>query len=78
VVAIGFKDITNTPSEDEPTIAKEMALLGFFRTASSLIKEMEELDSPLKAKLVVIDLNSIVHQQLQAHGVKVIYGDISQ
>lgn len=77
VATIGFKDITNAPLEDEPTVAKEIALLGFFRTASSLIKEMEELDSSLKAKLVVIDLNPIVHQQLQAHGVKVIYGDIS-
>ena len=77
VATIGFKDITNAPQEDEPMIAKEIALLGFFRTASSLIKEMEELDSSLKAKLVVIDLNPIVHQKLQAHGVKVIYGDIS-
>jgi Kef-type K+ transport system membrane component KefB len=77
VATIGFKDIANAPQEDEPMIAKEIALLGFFRTASSLIKEMEELDSSLKAKLVVIDLNPIVHQKLQAHGVKVIYGDIS-
>ena len=77
VAIIGFKDITNAPQEDEPMIAKEIALLGFFRTASSLIKEMEELDSSLKAKLVVIDLNPVVHQKLQAHGVKVIYGDIS-
>ena len=77
VATIGFKDIENAPPEEEPVIAKEIALLGFFRTASSLIKEMEELDSSLKEKLVVIDLNPVVHQKLQAHGVKVIYGDIS-
>ncbi len=77
IAIIGFKDIENAPQEEEPIMAKEIALLGFFRTASSLIKEMEELDSSLKEKLVVIDLNPVVHQKLQAHGVKVIYGDIS-
>ncbi len=77
---IGFKDIENAPQDETVIKGKEVALLGFFRVASSLIKEIEDLDTEhakeFKQKLVVVDFNPVVHQKLQSHGIKVVYGDI--
>ena len=77
---LGFKDIENSPRDETGIPGKEIALLGFFRAASSLIKEIEDLDAEhakeFKQKLVVVDFNPVVHQKLQSHGIKVVYGDI--
>jgi voltage-gated potassium channel Kch len=53
-------------------------LLGFFRTASSLLEELERTDPTLLEQLAVVDFNPQVHAGLRARGVQVIYGDISQ
>jgi Kef-type K+ transport system membrane component KefB len=53
-------------------------LLGFFRTASSLVADLERQNSPLLDDIAVVDFNPLVHERLGACGVKVIYGDISQ
>ncbi len=74
--SLRISDIQNPPKEDFPKSAKEIAILGFFRVASSLVKEMENLDSSLKEKLIVVDFNPVVHEKLQVHGIKVVYGDI--
>lgn len=75
-LSLQITDIKNPPREEVPKSVKEIAILGFFRVASSLVKEMENLDSSLKEKLIVVDFNPVVHQKLQAHGIKVVYGDI--
>lgn len=87
---IGIKDITNVPQEAAPEIKKDIAILGFFRVASSLVREIEEYDKQsgkgqdkggedrsIKDNMVVIDFNPDVHKMLKAKGVKVIYGDVS-
>ncbi len=81
---IGFKDISNAPQEAAAEMKKDIAILGFFRVASSLVREIEEFDklneddsSGIKDNIVVIDFNPDVHRKLQAKGIKVIYGDIS-
>lgn len=53
-------------------------LLGFFRTASSLLEEISRRVTDLLPEVGVVDFNPVVHAQLKARGVKVIYGDISQ
>ena len=54
-------------------------LLGFFRTASSLLEEIVRgKKQSLLKELAVVDFNPVVFQNLRARGVKVIYGDISQ
>lgn len=77
VTKLGFQDIQNKTKEESMVIGKEIALLGFHRIASSLVREMEEFDEKLKRKLVVVDFNPEVHFKLEAHNVKMIYGDIS-
>lgn len=78
---LGIKDIGAEIVSDEASTGKEIALLGFHRSASSLLHEIISengiSDSSLKEKLVVIDFNPEVHKSLQTYGVKVIYGDIS-
>jgi len=77
---IGFKDLPLSKDEDTVTVGKEIAILGFHRTASSLVREIMDLDegnaSGLRDKLVVIDFNPEVHGRLQSLGIKAIYGDI--
>ncbi|KAB2879705.1 sodium:proton exchanger [bacterium] len=81
---IGLKDaggVIETKAEEE---GKEIAILGFFRVASSLIRDIQEINNSenteeanLLEKIVVVDFNPNVHSKLDAIGVKAIYGDIS-
>ncbi len=77
----GIKDIATRIEESEESVNKDIALLGFYRTASSLLHEIlnseNKTDIPLKDKIIVVDFNPEVHESLQGLGVKVIYGDIS-
>lgn len=83
---IGFKDVQTVVEKSEEESEKEIALLGFFRVASSLIKSIEDIKNAgkdrkeiadLLEKIVVVDFNPNVHAKLHALGVKAIYGDIS-
>ena len=79
----GLKDVRSVGQEPPDDTRREIALLGFHRTASALVQEMLELDqnkrprARLVDKLVVIDFNPETHESLQRLGVKVIYGDVS-
>lgn len=80
LMSIGLKDVESHKSEDEDEKdeGKEIALLGFFRVASSLIREtMDDPNSDLKDKILVVDFNPEVHNTLHSLGIKAIYGDIS-
>jgi len=77
----GLKEIESVMHADEETHGKEIAILGFHRTASSLLSEIinvKKTDSgiPLKDKLIVVDFNPEIHESLQNLGIKVVYGDI--
>ncbi len=53
-------------------------LLGFFRTASSLIADLEARSSAVLSDMAIVDFNPVVHQSLTERGIKVVYGDITQ
>lgn len=80
---LGLKDIQSAEHEDKIAVGKEIALLGFYRTASSLVHELISNDQnkstalQLKDRLVVVDFNPEIHESLQSRGIKVVYGDIS-
>lgn len=80
---IGLRDIYADKEEEKECLSKDIALLGFHRTASSLISEIITTDEGkdpivrLKDKLVVIDFNPEIYKALHSMGIKVIYGDIS-
>jgi Trk K+ transport system NAD-binding subunit len=78
LVRSGLSDIQSRIEQDDGAPQKEIALLGFYQVASSLVEEIQRTSAPLKDKLVVVDFNPQVHEKLQKIGVKVMYGDISQ
>jgi Trk K+ transport system NAD-binding subunit len=80
---LGLKDIQSAEPEDEIAVDREIALLGFYRTASSLVHELISNEQNkntairLKDRIVVVDFNPEIHESLQSRGIKVVYGDIS-
>ncbi len=74
---IGFKDLKSAPAGQAEELGKDIAILGFFRVASALIQEIEAAEADIKDKIVVVDLNPEVLKNLPRHGVKVVYGDVS-
>jgi voltage-gated potassium channel Kch len=52
-------------------------MLGFFRTASALLSEIERRNPILLDQISVIDFNPNVFRTLSDRGMHVIYGDIS-
>ena len=74
---VGFKDLESAPADEPAAPSKDIALLGFFRVASAFIREIEDVAVNLKDKIVVVDFNPQVLRRLPRHGIKVVYGDIS-
>jgi Kef-type K+ transport system membrane component KefB len=78
---IGLRDLDDVDAEDSEAQGHHggrIMLLGFFRTASSLIADLEARGSATLQDIAVIDFNPVVYQKLKASGIKVVYGDISQ
>ncbi|MGB3445660.1 MAG: cation:proton antiporter [Xanthobacteraceae bacterium] len=57
--------------------ARRIVILGFFRTASALLSEIEQRDKSMLDQITVVDFNPNVFRNLAARGLNVIYGDIS-
>jgi hypothetical protein len=74
---VGFKDLESAPTDEMAAPPNDIALLGFFRVASAFIREIEDVAVDLKDKIVVVDFNPQVLRRLPQHGIKVVYGDIS-
>ena len=74
---VGFKDLKSTVADETAAPPKDIALLGFFRVASAFIREIEAAEVKLKDKIVVVDFNPQVLRRLPRHGIKVVYGDVS-
>jgi Kef-type K+ transport system membrane component KefB len=64
---------TGAAKDDHP----RLVLLGFHRLASSLIHDIEKRSPELVRRMVVIDFNVAVHDELRKRGVRVIYGDVA-
>ena len=72
---LGFKE---PDAEDEASEkAWRLVLLGFHRTASSLLYNIARNDPPLVAETIVIDFNVSLHDRIRAMGAHVDYGDLS-
>jgi Kef-type K+ transport system membrane component KefB len=77
MVRVGFKDLKSAQADEAAEPPKDIALLGFFRVASAFIREIEAVAPDLKDKIVVVDFSPQVLQRLPRHGIKVVYGDVS-
>jgi Kef-type K+ transport system membrane component KefB len=78
---IGIRDLNDDGRADgeESEHGARILILGFFRTASSLLEELtRDNQQSVLADIAVVDFNPVVFKNLKARGIKVIYGDISQ
>ena len=74
---LGLRDLDAASAGGAAESRARILLVGFFRTASSLLEELR-LNHPARLEEVaVIDFNPNVHAALKERGVRVIYGDIS-
>ncbi len=82
---VGMHDLddNNASGEDEEeTSERSIIMLGFFRQASALLHELEKRSSddgrsPLVEKLLVIDFNPQVINELNRRHVACLYGDVA-
>jgi hypothetical protein len=74
---VGLRGVGRAAAQPPEGAPKEIAILGFFRTASALLGKMEELGLAMTENLVVVDFNPEVYRQLNDKGIRVVYGDIS-
>jgi len=73
---LGLKEPYEKESEAEFE-KKTILLLGFYKTASSFVYEIEKRNSPLKEKIRIIDFNPDVLRKLKNQGFDAHYGDIA-
>ncbi|WP_407160324.1 cation:proton antiporter [Bradyrhizobium sp. STM 3557] len=71
VVAVGSME------DNSHAAARRVVILGFFRTASALLSEIERKHPALLSQIGVIDFNPVVFRTLSERGIQVTYGDIS-
>ena len=77
---LGLRDLDSpgTSEEGGHGHGARIMLLGFFRTASSLIADLEHHRPETLAEVAVVDFNPVVFRTLRERGVRVVYGDIAQ
>ena len=80
---IGFRDLDHVPGDAYAVgaAAREhgarIIFVGFFRTASSLLEELQRHDPELVADVAVVDFSPVARDGLLKRQVPVIYGDVS-
>jgi Kef-type K+ transport system membrane component KefB/voltage-gated potassium channel Kch len=79
----GLLDVIGIQSRGPQTEAEDaerrprLVLLGFHRVASALLADLERVNRDLVADVLVVDINTRIHAQLRARGVRVVYGDLA-
>jgi Trk K+ transport system NAD-binding subunit len=78
----GFHDLDHVPADAYAVGAARdhsarIVLVGFFRTASSLLEELQRRYPQLLAEVAVVDFSPVARDGLLKRHVPVIYGDVS-
>ncbi|MFO1497164.1 MAG: cation:proton antiporter [Verrucomicrobiota bacterium] len=82
---LGLPDIGSAPEAapgSESQAPKDILLLGFHHQASALIHEWEGTDDgdgdpALLSRILVVDFNPQVHEELKRRGISCLYGDLA-
>lgn len=76
---VGIRDLGDEHgAADDGDRPARIVLLGFFRTASSLVAELDREDRSLLDDIKVVDFNPQVFRTLRERNIKVVYGDLAQ
>jgi voltage-gated potassium channel Kch len=79
----GFRDLDHVPADARTVGAAahdhgaRIVFVGFFRTASSLLEELQRHYPELVAEVAVVDFSPVARDGLLKRHVPVIYGDVS-
>jgi voltage-gated potassium channel Kch len=79
----GFRDLDHVPADASTVGAAahdhgaRIVFVGFFRTASSLLEELQRHYPELVAEVAVVDFSPVARDGLLKRHVPVIYGDVS-
>lgn len=78
----GTREVSGEPIEvagvsRASAVAKDIVLLGFFRTAEALARILKDMRPDLIERTRVVDFNLRNHPAIREHGLSVTYGDIS-
>ncbi|MFC1925240.1 cation:proton antiporter [Chloroflexota bacterium] len=75
---LGFKDIDEKNTEEAVDVNKRpVLLLGFRDIARHFLRDMEDLDLPLREKIAVVDYNPETYYYLVRRGIPCTYGDLA-
>lgn len=78
---LGLRDLDHGQGSGDPAAghgeARRIVILGFYRTASALLSQIERENHSLLEHISVVDFNPNVYRTLAARGQHVVYGDIS-
>ena len=79
---VGLGDSAAAQPQAPGEESRDIAFIGFFNTASSMIEEMKRIETEtntnnLLSRSVVIDFNPSSHDSLRSMGVSTKYGDVS-
>jgi Kef-type K+ transport system membrane component KefB len=77
LIRLGLHDLDEASPKAEDEEHPRIVLLGFFRTASSLLDHIRRTDSALLSELAILDLNPQVYGELKRRGMRVQYADIN-
>lgn len=72
---LGFRE--KEVASSEPEHAGTIAVLGLHREAQALIRSLAERQPQLLPRLVVVDFNVALHDEIRALGAHVTYGDLA-
>lgn len=77
---LGLRDVWTKVEEKtdagETESSQAILFLGFYKTASALLRSLEKQDPSAKDKIAVVDFNPDVYAQLSKRGIKCVFGDL--
>jgi Kef-type K+ transport system membrane component KefB len=63
--------------EAESAEPPRLVLLGFHRVGSALFADLERLHADILPHTLIVDTNSLIHEEIRRRGAQVLYGDIA-
>jgi Kef-type K+ transport system membrane component KefB len=78
LLRLGLKDLDAEKTVGATVVpSRDLIFLGFHRSASSLLHDLQSLEPTIMHQIGIVDFNPVVKRELDRHGIPAMYGDIS-